>query len=86
MKQELKRCPFCGGYSALQYKEEQEFGGTRRYVRAACLNCGISSMYRPVSDLAAAFPNKFSPMFPAEYTPSDGEKEAAEQWNTRFSE
>lgn len=83
MKQELERCPCCDGYTKYEYKDEQESTGVRKYVRAACQNCGISTLYHPLKDLASAFPYKYSPIFPQQYGLYDGEEIAAKEWNRR---
>lgn len=83
MKQELERCPCCGGYTIYEYKDEREANGIRKYVRAACQNCGISTLYHPLCDLLTAFPDKYSPMFPQDYEPYDGEEIVAKEWNRR---
>lgn len=86
MKQELKRCPCCGGYTKYEYKDERERDGIRKYVRAACQNCGISTLYHPLCDLLTAFPDKYSPMFPQDYEPYDGEEIVAKEWNRRVEQ
>lgn len=86
MKQELKRCPCCGGYTKYEYKDERERDGIRKYVRAACQNCGISTLYHPLCDLLSAFPDKYSPMFPQDYEPYDGEEIVAKEWNRRVEQ
>lgn len=86
MKQELERCPCCGGYTIYEYKDEREANGIRKYVRAACQNCGISTLYHPLCDLLTAFPDKYSPMFPQDYEPYDGEEIVAKEWNRRVEQ
>lgn len=86
MKQELERCPCCGGYTKYEYKDEREAEGIRKYVRAACQSCGISTLYHPLCDLLAAFPDKYSPMFPDKYEPYDGEEIVAKEWNRRVEQ
>lgn len=86
MKQELKRCPFCGGYAVYKYEERQDGTDLRKYVYIMCSNCAVSTMTSPVKDLCSEYPDKYSPKFPDIYEPYDGEKEVAQTWNRRIDD
>lgn len=86
MKQELKRCPFCGGYAVYKYEDRQDGADLRKYVYIMCSNCAVSTMTSPVKDLCSEYPDKYSPKFPDIYEPYDGEKEVAQTWNRRIND
>lgn len=84
MKQELKRCPFCGGHAVYKYEDVQDGTNTRKYVYVMCGNCAVATMHHPVKDLHSEFPEKYTTMFPDIYEPYNGEKAVADTWNRRI--
>lgn len=83
MNEDLKRCPFCGGYANFEYRNRKD---GKRDVCVSCRNCGAQTMWYVECDLLTAQPDKYTPMYPDIYEPYSGKADAADHWNRRANE
>jgi hypothetical protein len=82
--EDLINCPFCGGYAEYERRQPEEGYYPVPEIRAACMNCGIATMWVPEKDKSQIYPEKFSPIFPESYTPTDGKADVTRMWNRRI--
>ncbi len=82
--EKLINCPFCGGHAEYERRQPKEGYYPVPEIRAACMNCGIATMWVPEKDKSQIYPEKFSPIFPESYTPTDGKADVTRMWNRRI--
>lgn len=79
----LKPCPFCGRNCAEFERKEGDGNMGIPQIRVVCGNCLATTTWTNEKDLAQMYPERFTPMFPDHYTPTNGEENAAKHWNKR---